>query len=340
MSSALLQKLKKNSTIKYTDILEESLFIKDPVMVKTHVPMINVALSGSLQGGLTSGHTAIAGPSKHFKTSFALVMAGAYLNTYEDAILIFYDTEFGSPQGYFDQFGIDTSRVLHTPILNVEELKTELTNQLKEISREDKVIIIIDSIGNIASEKEILDALDGKNVADMTRAKALKSLFRIITPSLTISDIPLITINHTYETMEMYAKQIVSGGKGLYYSADNIWIVGRRQEKDGAEVKGYNFIINVEKSRYVKEGSKIPINVTWEKGISKYSGLIDVAVDAQIIGKKNRGRLGTSYYVMEGLNDNEPEKYFTKEEIETEDFWNMVYAETSFVKYIDNKFKI
>lgn len=209
---SLLEKLKKSSRSAGVSILSESKLFSDKELVSTPVPMINAALSGSVDGGLGSGLTVLAGPSKHFKTSFALLMAASYLKKYDDAVLLFYDSEFGSPQAYFESFGIDAGRVLHTPVTNIEELKFDLVHQLGEIERKDKVIVVIDSIGNIASKKEVEDAENMKSVADMTRAKALKGLFRMITPSLTLNDIPLLAINHTYQTQEMFSKQVVSGG--------------------------------------------------------------------------------------------------------------------------------
>jgi RecA/RadA recombinase len=171
---SIMDKLKKNSKIKTTEILSESKFFTEKDMVQTDVPMVNVALSGSIDGGVTPGLTVLAGPSKHFKTSFALLMAGAYLREKKDAVLLFYDSEFGSPQSYFEQFGIDTSRVLHTPIANVEELKFDIIGQLEELTREDNVIVVIDSIGNLASKKELEDAINEKSVADMSRAKSIE----------------------------------------------------------------------------------------------------------------------------------------------------------------------
>ena len=151
---SIMDKLKKNSRIKGTEVLEDSVFFGEKDYVTTDVPMVNVALSGDLDGGLTSGLTVLAGPSKHFKTSFALLMAGAYLKAHKDAVLLFYDSEFGSPQSYFEAFGIDTSRVLHTPIVDVEQLKFDLVSQLDNIDRGDKVVIVIVSIGNLSSKKE------------------------------------------------------------------------------------------------------------------------------------------------------------------------------------------
>lgn len=207
-----LEKLKKNSRVADSSQLDESRYFKDPVLTTTQVPMINVALSGSLDGGLGSGLTVLAGPSKHFKTSFALLMAAAYLLKHEDGVLMFYDSEFGSPQSYFESFGIDPKRVLHIPIKDVEELKMDLVNQLNDIDRKDKVIILIDSIGNLASKKELEDAINEKSVTDMSRAKSIKGLFRMVTPYLTIKDVPCIAINHTYQEMGLFPKAVVSGG--------------------------------------------------------------------------------------------------------------------------------
>ena len=121
--SSIMDKLKKNSKLGHTEVLSESKFFTEKEMTPTSVPMVNVALSGSMDGGLAPGLTVLAGPSKHFKTSFALLMASAFLKSNDDAVMLFYDSEFGSPQSYFDMYEIDTNRVLHTPITNVEELK-------------------------------------------------------------------------------------------------------------------------------------------------------------------------------------------------------------------------
>ena len=110
---SVLDKLKKASTIKETSILSKSKFFTDKDMIQTDVPIVNVALSGNLDGGLTPGLTMFAGSSKHFKTAFALLMAKSYMNKYDDAVVLFYDSEFGTPQSYFDAFDIDTERVLH-----------------------------------------------------------------------------------------------------------------------------------------------------------------------------------------------------------------------------------
>ena len=333
---SILDKIKKNSTIKESAILSKSKFFTDKDMISTAVPIINVALSGKLDGGLTPGLTMWAGPSKHFKTAFSLLMAKSYLDKYPDAALLFYDSEFGSPQSYFQSFGIDTDRVVHTPLTDIEQLKFDIMKQLQGVERGDHLIILIDSIGNLASKKEVDDALDGKSVADMSRAKQVKSLFRMVTPHLNLKDIPMVVVNHTYKEIGMFPKDVVGGGTGSYYSADNIFILGRQQEKEGTEVVGYNFIINVEKSRYVREKSKIPISVSFAGGISRWSGLLDVALLSGHVVKPSNGW----YSKVDVATGEVSEKKFRFKDTETKEFWSDVLNNESFKTFVQEKYKV
>ena len=333
---SIMDKLKKNSKVDFTSILADSKFFNDKDMVPTDVPMINVALSGSVDGGLAPGLTVLAGPSKHFKTSFALIMAAAYLKKYDDAVLLFYDSEFGSPQAYFENYSIDTTRVLHTPITNVEELKFDIISQLEGLDRNDKVVIVIDSVGNLASKKELDDAINQKSVADMSRAKALKGLFRMTTPYLNMKNIPLIAVNHTYQEIGLFPKAVVSGGTGIYYSADNIWILGRQQDKQGTEIKGYHFVINVEKSRYVKEKSKIPISVSWDGGVQHWSGLLDAALSGNYVSKPSVGW----YCRVDKTTGELVDPKVREKDTLSADFWKPIMEDTDFKQYLTNKYSI
>jgi RecA/RadA recombinase len=333
---SILDKIKKNSTIKDSAILSQSKFFTKKDMIATTVPAINIALSGRLDGGLTPGITMWAGPSKHFKTAFSLLMAKSYMDKYPDAALLFYDSEFGTPQSYFDSFGIDTDRVIHTPLTDVEQLKFDIMQQLQGVERGDHLIIVIDSIGNLASKKEVEDALEGKSVGDMTRAKQMKSLFRMITPHLNLKDIPLVVVNHTYMEIGMFPKAIVGGGTGAMYSADNVYILGRQQEKEGTEVIGYNFIINVEKSRYVREKSKIPVTVYHDGGISRWSGLLDIALESGHVIKPSNGwysKVDKETGVIE-------DKKFRIKDTDTKEFWMPILMQKTFIEFVKNKYQV
>ena len=328
---SITKKLLNNSTIDFSSKLDTSKFFNEKDVVPTRIPMLNVACSGSLKGGYTPGLTMIAGPSKHFKSCFSLILAKAYLDKYEDAAILFYDSEFGTPQSYFEKFGIDTDRVVHTPITDVEQLKHDIVVQLKNIERGDRVFILIDSIGNLASKKEVEDAEEGKSVADMTRAKQIKSLFRMVTPHLTIKDIPMVVVNHTYKEIGLYPKDIVGGGTGSYYSSDNIWIVGRQQEKEGNELAGYSFVINVEKSRYVKEKSRIPITVMFDGFIEQYSGLFDLALEGGFIKEASKG-----WYTV-----GKEESKSRRADIEARtELWEGLIVDDAFNEYVKKKYQL
>ncbi|ANM46425.1 DNA repair protein [Morganella phage vB_MmoM_MP1] len=295
--SDLRTRLIKASTNKMTSVLSESKLFNEKSVVRTKIPILNIALSGIINGGLQSGMTVLAGPSKHFKSNMGLTLVAAYMNAYPDAICLFYDSEFGITNAYLKSMGVDPDRVVHTPIKNVEELKIDMINQLEAIERGERVIVFIDSIGNTASKKEVEDALNEKSVADMTRAKQLKSLFRMATPYFTLKDIPCVAVNHTIETIEMFSKTVMTGGTGVMYSADNVYIIGRRQIKDGTELQGWQFVLNAEKSRTVKEKSKFFIDVTFDGGIDPYSGLLDIGLETGFVVKPKNG-----WYVQAFLN--------------------------------------
>jgi RecA/RadA recombinase len=333
---SLMDKMRKAGSIKTTNILSESNFFNEKDVIPTDIPIINLALSGNVNKGLTSGLTFIAGPSRNFKSLLGLVLVKAYMNKYPDSICLFYDSEFGITPGYIESNGIDTKRVLHIPIEHLEQLKFDISKRLEEITRGDKVIIFIDSVGNLASKKEVEDALEEKSVADMSRAKVMKSLWRIVTPHLTTKDIPCIAINHTYQTMELYAKSVMSGGTGGMYSANQVFIIGKAQEKDGTELAGYNFTINIEKSRYVKEKSKLPFTVLFEGGIQKYSGILEIALDGKFVVKPSNGW----YSKVDPETGEVVDKKYRFADTQTAEFMEPIIQSEKFQEYVRKKYEI
>lgn len=337
--NALRDKLLKNSTIKETDILANSKFFDDKPFVATPVPLVNAALTGDIDGGLEPGILQLTGPSKHFKTAFSLLFGMSFLKKYEDGVILFYDSEFGTPLSYFDSFGIAKDRVVHSPLLNIEQLKHDLSVQLDGIKRGDHLLVIVDSVGNLASKKEVDDAVSGNSAADMTRARALKSFGRIITPHLTLKNIPMIIVNHVYEAMDNSHAKIVSGGTGLYLSSDNIWILGRQQDKDEKtkELDGYHFIINIEKSRHVREKLKIPITVSFDGGIRRWSGLFEVAREGGFIVTPVQGW----YSVADPETGEVEDKKYRKDDIQhNAEFWGRMLKTTKLKEYIRETFKL
>ena len=337
--SKLFDKLIKNSTLDMVSGIQDSKIYNEKDMIKTNVPMINVALSGSVEGGLSPGVTVMAGESRMFKSGFSLFLAAAYLKKYPDSVMLFYDVEFGTPKSYFEGFDMPMDRIIHCPLLNIEQLKFDMSAQLDGIERGEKVIIVVDSIGNMASKKEAEDAVEGKGAQDMSRAKQLKAFFRIITPHLTIKDIPMIVVNHVYkEQNSMYPATVVSGGSGPFLAADNIWIITRRADKNTKtnKVEGYDFCINIEKSRYTKEKSKFYISITHKGGINRYSGLFDDAVEAKFIIQSG------SWFsnVNSETGEVEGTKFYRKDIEDNSEYWEKMLQNKKFTNYIKEKYKL
>jgi len=147
----------------------------------------------------------------------------------------------------------------------------------------------------------------------------------------------MVVVNHIYMTQEMFSKPVVSGGTGIYYSADNIWIIGRQQDKDDKELLGYHFVINIEKSRYVKEKSKIPITVGFDSGINKWSGLLDLALEGKYITKPKQGWYAI---VNQETGEIEGKNYRANEIVDNNDIWKNLIAETNFADWIRNKYSL
>lgn len=337
--SDLRQRLIKASTSKLTNTLDKSKFFNDKDLVRTRIPILNIALSGALDGGMQSGLTIFAGPSKHFKSNMGLTLVAAYMKKYPEALCLFYDSEFGITSAYLESMGVDPARVIHTPIQSVEQLKIDMTNQLEALERGDKAIVFIDSIGNMASKKETEDALNEKSVSDMTRAKSLKSLFRIVTPYFTLKDIPCIAINHTIETIEMFSKTVMTGGTGVMYSADTVFFIGKRQSKEGTELKGYEFVLKAEKSRMVKEKSTFPILVRFDGGIDPYSGLLEMAQEIGFVVKPKAGWYAREFQGEDGSMKRES-KSWREKDTDCQDFWGPLFKHEPFRDAIKARYQL
>jgi len=327
----LIERLKKSSTIDTTDVLSDSKYFKDIGYAPTPIPIINLIQSGSFTGGMSRGSTIFAGGSKNFKSAFTLLEVKAFFDKYPDAVCLFYDSEWGAPPAYFASFGIPQEKVLHIPVGDVEELTHDMIVQLGEIEEgKDHVIIVVDSFGNLASRKEAKDALEGNDKADFTKPKRVKGLFRMILKSLNTKDIPLLGIGHTYkDIMAMYPKDIISGGTGQYYGANNIYIITRNQtdlEKD----EGFNFVMNVEKSRFVREKIKVSIEVTYEGGINMWSGLFDLALEGGFIEEAGKG-----WYKVKGGDTKKRRLDFN-----TEAYWVPMLKNKDFIQFCEDKFKL
>ena len=336
---SLIDRMKKHGSIKESEILSNSPFFTEREFVTTNVPILNVAFSGDVDGGFVSGLTMFAGLSKMFKSLLALYCLRAYFDKYPESIALVYDSEFGITPDYLNSVGIDTDRVIHIPVMHVEQLKFDIVKRLNEIKKDDKVFIMIDSLGNLASVKEVEDAENEKSVGDLSRAKAIRSLLRIITPHLTIKDIPCFVVNHTYQTMELYSKAVVGGGTAATYASNQIFIITKAQETTGEgkdkQLLGWNFSINIEKSRFVKERSKLPFTVTFENGIKQWSGLFDIALKGNFLASPTQG-----WYCHVDADGVISDKKFRAKDTENMEFWKPFLENERFKAYVKNVYSV
>ena len=336
--SKLTERLLAAGSIKHASILSESTFFNVKDTVTTEIPIVNMAFYGQLDGGLVPGITVFAGESKTFKTLLGLYCMKAYLEKYKDGVAILYDSEFGITPEYLVSIGIDTDRVIHIPIEHVEQLKFDIVQRLNEIKRGDQVFFMIDSLGALASKKETDDAMNENSAADMSRAKAIRSLLRIITPHFAMKNLPCIIINHVYKEIGLYPKDVIPGGTAVTYNSNQIFIISKAQEKDGTELLGYKFTITIHKSRFVKEKSKFPFTVLYEKGIMKWSGLLDIAMEGGYIIKP---KVGWFQECDPETGEIPNDKLYRRDAIENSDeFWNHMIKETTFPTYVKRRYTL
>jgi RecA/RadA recombinase len=329
---SLLQRLKKKSKLE-SEVLSKSKFFK-MTEIPTAIPMLNLALSGKLDGGMSQGITMLAGDSRTYKTGFLIELALAFQKKYPKGIVLFYDSE-GSPLKYWEKAGIDMSRVLHCPIKTVEMLRNDLVSQLEELTEEDKVMVVVDSIGTLASAKETADAINDNAAADFTRAKAMNSMFRIVTPYLNQLGIPMVMIGAHYMTMELYPKRVYSGGKKLFLACDEVFFISRSQDKEGKELKGWQFTLTADKSRTVIEGAKFPIGIRYETGVDKYSGMFDIAVECGLIVQS-----GAWYQAIDLETGELDAKKSRRADIETVEYMERLLIEPKFIEFVSNKYTL
>jgi len=329
--SKLFDKLRANTVID-KKILEKSNYWESENFIPFDVPILNLAISGSFDKGLPAGIVMIAAPPKHFKTNLMIQAMKSFQRKYKDQdnLIIFYDSEFGSPNSYFEGVGIDIrpgENFDRRPIFTVEQWKSDLANLVTDIEVGDKVLICVDSIGMLASAKEVEDAKNENDKADFTRAKALKSVFRIANGQINFKGITCIVINHSYQTMDMFPEEKASGGRGAEYAGHTLWNIGKRQKKVDSELTGFDFVLKSKFSRYVREKSDFPVTVSFDDGISKYSGIFDLALETKHIYSEKQG-----WYKLIG-ND----KVFRRKELEETDNLMQSLVEDASFKTMCNK---
>ena len=289
--------------------------------VDTGSYIFNALVSGSIFGGVSGNKiTAIAGESSTGKTFFSLAVVKNFLDTNPDGYCLYFDTEAAITKSLVESRGIDTSRLVVVNVVTVEEFRGKALKAvdlyLKKPEGERKpCMFVLDSLGMLSTEKEITDALNDKQVRDMTKSQLVKGAFRMITLKLGQANIPMLVTNHTYDVIGAYVPtKEMGGGSGLKYAASTIIYLGKKKEKDGTEVVGNIIKAKTAKSRLSKENKEVEIRLFYdERGLDRYYGLLELG-ELGGLWKNVAGRYeidGKKIYGKEILKN--PDQYFTPE---------------------------
>jgi RecA/RadA recombinase len=300
-----------------TSLLDEGLNSSEfSGTIDTGSYILNAALCGSLYGGVPNNKiTAFAGESATGKTFFVLGVIQQFLLDNPDGGVIYFDTEAAVTKNMMQTRGIDTKRVIISEPQSIEEFRTNAVRMLDSYNDGDEkppMMMVLDSLGMLSSNKELEDVESGKQARDMTKAQLLRGTFRVLSLKLAKANVPLLVTNHVYDVVGAYVPtKEISGGSGLKYAASSIAMLSKKKDKDGTDVVGNIIKVTMHKSRFTKENKRIEVKLSYDTGLDRYYGLLDLAEKYDIIKK-----VSTRYELPDGtkvfgkaINEN-PEKYF------------------------------
>jgi len=283
--------------------------------------IFNALLSGSLHGGLPANKiTALAGESATGKTYFLMGIIKNFLDKHSDAGVIYFESESALTKQLIVDRGVDPKRMVIFPVTTVQEFRTQALKVLDSYLLQDEadrkpLFLCLDSLGMLSTTKEVEDTAEGKETRDMTRAQILKAAFRVLTLKLGRAKVPMVVTNHTYDVIgSMFPQKEMGGGSGLKYAASSIIYLSRRKEKVGTEVVGNIIHCKNHKSRLTVENRMVDVRLTYDKGLDRYYGLLELAEKYDVFKK-----VSTRYELPDGSKQfgktilNDPEKYFTEE---------------------------
>ena len=333
--SDFLKSIVKEVGNEYAAIVDDGVEAGDvSTFIDTGSHILNGLLSGDLNGGLPANKiTALAGESATGKTYFLMGIVKNFLDMDKDSGVIYFESESAITRQMVIDRGIDPKRMVMMPVTTVQEFRTQSLKVLDKYletaeSERQPMFICLDSLGMLSTTKEVEDTAEGKETRDMTRAQVLKAAFRVLTLKLGRAKVPMVVTNHTYDVVgSMFPQKEMGGGSGLKYAASSIIYLSKRKEKDGTEVVGNIVHCKNHKSRLTKENKMVDVRLTYDKGLDKYYGLLELAEKYEIFKKvSTRFELpdGSKQFGKTILND--PEKYFTEDIMHQLD----IAAETEF----------
>lgn len=311
----------KDINNEYAGMADGELVGDSTSFVDTGCYIFNALLSGSIYDGLPANKiTALAGEPSTGKTFFTLGICKTFQQQTKESGIIYFETEGAITKEMLSERGIDPRRFVLVPVSTVQEFRNQATKICDNLDKvplvaRHPILLVLDSLGNLSTEKEVKDIIEGNDTRDMTRAQLIRGAFRVLALRLAKLQTPLIVTNHTYSVIGAYVPtKEMGGGSGLKYAASSIVYLSKSKDKDSDKnVVGNIIRATLQKSRFTREFLKAEIKLSYETGLDKYYGLTDVAIDAGI-WKEEGGRIdiGGTKVFGKAINEN-PEKFFTKE---------------------------
>ena len=322
MVNDFLKDIIKSTGNEYASLVEDGVEAGDvESFIDTGSYIFNALLSGSIYGGLPSNKLlALAGESATGKTYFLMGIVKNFLDANPDAGVIYFESESAITKQMVVDRGIDPKRMVIVPVTTVQEFRTQAIKVIDTYLAQNEadrkpMFLCLDSLGMLSTSKEVADSAEGKETRDMTRAQVLKATFRVLTLKLGKAKIPMVVTNHTYDVVgSMFPTKEMGGGSGLKYAASSIIYLSKKKEKDGTEVVGNIVHCKNHKSRLTVENKMVDVRLTYDKGLDKYYGLLELAEKYDIFKK-----VSTRYELPDGSKQfgktilNDPETYFTDE---------------------------
>ena len=320
--SDFLKDIIKTTGNEYASLVSDGVEAGDvDSFIDTGSDIFNALLSGSIYGGLPSNKiTAIAGESATGKTFFLMGMVKSFLDDNPDAGVLYFESESAITKQMVIDRGIDPQRMVIIPVTTVQEFRTQAIKVLdsylaKNEADRKPIMLCLDSLGMLSTTKEVEDTSDGKETRDMTRAQVLKAAFRVLTLKLGRAKVPMVVTNHTYDSMgSMFPTKEMGGGSGLKYAASSIVFLSKKKEKDGKDVIGNIVHCKNHKSRLTIENKMVDVRLSYDKGLDRYYGLLELAIKYDIFKQ-----VSTRIELPDGKTQfgktiiNNPEEYFTEE---------------------------
>ena len=317
-----LKDIIKETGNEYASLVSEGVEAGDvDSFIDTGSYVFNALLGGSIYNGIPANKiTALAGESATGKTFFVLGICKHFLDKNPDGGVIFFESESAVTKELIEDRNIDSKRMVIMPVTTVQEFRHQAITVLDKYNSQDPsdrkpLLMILDSLGMLSTTKEMEDTAEGKETRDMTRAQIVKAVFRVLTLKLGKAKVPLIITNHTYDVVgSMFPKKEMGGGSGLKYASSSIVYLSRRKEKDGTEIIGNIIHCKNYKSRLTRENAIVDVRLTYDKGLDRYYGLLDLALKHNIFKQvSTRIELPDGSKAFGKTINNDPAKYFTKD---------------------------